>query len=432
MRPVTIIMAFLSAAFPLTIQGGEEEVPLTWEECVGQAREFNPDLKSAEADVEQAAANVGKSRSDLFPQVSGSFSARHSKSSEEDRSESYSYSLTARQLLFDGLQTWYDMASQDQSFIASLYDYDTTSASIRLSLREAFVELLKSQELLGITRGIAERRRQQLDMVQLRYEAGREHKGSLMTARANLSEAEFDVRQAGRDIALARRQLINEIGRPAFIAVKAEGSLEVRSGLPESPDMDALTRTHPSVLAQTAQKEIAQYGVKSAWSSFFPEISGTGSVGRSASEWPPHDEDWSVGVSVSVPVFEGGDRLKQLDYEKASLRAAEEELRSEINDVLYDLESKWKRFQDALEEVEIQRQFLAADEERARISESQYSNGLLSFDNWIIIEDNLVRSKKSYLESKADALRAEAEWEESRGVTLGFSGNSNPILKEKR
>ncbi|HPQ66718.1 MAG TPA: TolC family protein, partial [bacterium] len=65
-----------------------------------------------------------------------------------------------------------------------------------------------------------------------------------------------------------------------------------------------------------------------------------------------------------------------------------------------------------------QYQFLQADEERARISEAQYATGILSFDNWIIIEDNLVRTRKSYLSVKAEALRAAAEWEYRTGLTI--------------
>ncbi|MCW8799239.1 MAG: TolC family protein, partial [Prosthecochloris sp.] len=49
---------------------------------------------------------------------------------------------------------------------------------------------------------------------------------------------------------------------------------------------------------------------------------------------------------------------------------------------------------------------------------AQYSNGLISFDDWVIIEDNLVSSKKSYLNAEAELLLAEAQWMKAKGVTL--------------
>ncbi len=430
--PIVYLSLFMTFISTGPIQGEEEPITLSWRACIEQARKNNPDLMAAEAAVEQSKSSIGRTRSGLLPQVSGSLSARHSKSDGEDRSESYSYSLSARQLIFDGLKSWYDLAASEQQFIVALFSYDTTSSSIRLSLRTAFIELLKAQESIELTRSIAERRKQQLDMVSLRYDAGREHKGSLMTAQANLAEARFDVRQAQREIRLARQQLATEMGYSNFVPIRAEGDLETDIRIEPDVDVRALARRHPSVLARTASKISAEYGLKSAWSEFFPEINGTGSIGRSASDWPPADEDWSVGISLSVPLFQGGNNIEQVYSEKAALREAEEEERSEFNDVLYTLEEKRKNLEDTVEEVAISEQFLAADRERSRISEAQYSHGLLSFDNWIIIEDNLVRSRKAYLEARAAALRARAQWDEARGLTLGFSPDSNPLLRKKR
>ena len=143
---VLLITILPGGSFDLLAEDDEKTEILNWEECVRRTRKNNPDLRSAEAAVEQSAAGIGQSRSSLLPQVSADLSARHSKSDGEDRSESYSYSLSARQLIFDGLQSWYDLATSEQQFIISLFSYDTTSSSIRLSLRSAFIELLKAQE----------------------------------------------------------------------------------------------------------------------------------------------------------------------------------------------------------------------------------------------------------------------------------------------
>jgi hypothetical protein len=56
--------------------------------------------------------------------------------------------------------------------------------------------------------------------------------------------------------------------------------------------------------------------------------------------------------------------------------------------------------------------------ERSKIGEAQYLIGSLSFDNWTILESNLVSAKKSYLEAGAEVLRAEATWIQSIGGAL--------------
>ncbi|MFA5069642.1 MAG: TolC family protein, partial [Candidatus Omnitrophota bacterium] len=59
-------------------------------------------------------------------------------------------------------------------------------------------------------------------------------------------------------------------------------------------------------------------------------------------------------------------------------------------------------------------------EERAKITRSQYSTGLASFNDWIIIEDNLVKAQKAYLDTRADMLIAEAYWIQAIGGTLEY------------
>ena len=68
----------------------------------------------------------------------------------------------------------------------------------------------------------------------------------------------------------------------------------------------------------------------------------------------------------------------------------------------------------------MQKKVLSAAEERARISEAEYSIGLISYDNWIIIENNLVSAKKSFVTAELAALISEANWIQAKGGTLDY------------
>ena len=74
-----------------------------------------------------------------------------------------------------------------------------------------------------------------------------------------------------------------------------------------------------------------------------------------------------------------------------------------------------------MESLKVQKEMLVAAQERADIAETQYSTGFIAFDNWIIIENDLVKAKKTYLESQANALYAEAEWIQAKGETLEYA-----------
>jgi outer membrane protein TolC len=77
--------------------------------------------------------------------------------------------------------------------------------------------------------------------------------------------------------------------------------------------------------------------------------------------------------------------------------------------------------QDAIETVEVQKKQLDAAEERAKIAEAEYATGFISYDNWTIIEDNLVSAKTRYLDAEANALFAEANWVQAKGEVLEYA-----------
>jgi outer membrane protein TolC len=412
---LSLVMSF-NCCF-LNAAGADEA--LTWKECVQEAKKSHPDLISAEAVVNQAQANQAIATSNILPQVSTEVRQSTSRTSTK-RSDTYSYGVTAQQLLFDGLKTPYDIAAAAKNVKSARYNYEVTSADIRLRLRTAFIELLKDQQFVTIAEDIAVRRKQNADLVQLLYDGGREHRGSLLTAQANRAEAEFEVTQAQRTITVAQRQLSKELGRMEVKPIKVTGNFEVINAKRERPNFEALATTNPSLESLLAKKEAAKLSLKSAKAEFFPQVYANAQAGRSDSYWPPDNDEWSVGATLTFPLFEGGRRWANVSKAKAVLSQAQEDERSTRDSLALTLEQTWTNWQNALDNVAVQKNFLQAAEERAKIAQAQYSNGLISFDNWIIIEDDLVRAKKSFLDAQANAFLAEAQWIQARGGTLDY------------
>ena len=68
--------------------------------------------------------------------------------------------------------------------------------------------------------------------------------------------------------------------------------------------------------------------------------------------------------------------------------------------------------------MQVQRKFLQAAQERAKIAQAQYASGLVSFNEWIIIENELVNAQKSFLNVETTALIAQANWAQAKGETI--------------
>jgi len=396
---------------------------LTWDECIVEAAKNNPDLIAAEQQIKQSEASKKITASTLYPQVDASLSATTSRNDtgiSNSSGDTYTYGVTGSQLIFDGLQTINNVKAAGQNIQASKQNYRFTSATVRYNLRSAFVGLLRVQNMLRITQEIFNIRRENLQLITLRYESGLENRGALLTAEANLADAKYQISQAKRQVEVAQRNLIKAMGRQQFSSLKVQGDFQVRDSAKTKPDFESLATNNPSLQQLIAQKNAAEFNLKSTYGAFAPTLSGNASAGKDDVHWSPRNDEWSMGLTLSMPIFEGGLRFAQVSQAKAALNQLRENERSSRDGVVATLEQAWATLQDTMENAKVQKQNLTATEERSRIAQGQYSLGFLSFDNWTIIEDNLVKAKRSYLDSQASALLAEANWIQAKGETLEY------------
>jgi len=412
------LLTLLFFSVPRSLQAAEV---LTWQQCVGEARKAHPDLYSALAAMQQAEADRRITKGQLLPQLSAGLNAAQSGSSEKNIASfsALSWSLNAKQLLYDGRKTSRQVAAYKESEKAAGHNYSAVSADVRFALRSAFTDLLKAQELVGLSGEIAERRKKNVRLIALRYQAGREHIGSLRKAEADLGESEFEVSRAQRGLVLAQSRLASALGRDEHSPIRVKGSFTASDLSAVKPNLALLAKNTPLVRQLEARRKAARYDLDAAKGAFSPELYLTSSIGRSSFDsLPPDEVDWNAGVELSLPIYGGGTGRARVQRAMAVVSQQNAEEKSGYLQVFDTLEESWKNFVDARQYVAVQRKFLDAAVERASIANAQYSNGLVSFDDWVIIEDNLVSAKKQFLDAGADLLIAEAGWIQAKGGGL--------------
>jgi outer membrane protein TolC len=426
-RYLKLIATFLLFFMFAFSQAGAEEI-LTWQDCIKEAAKNHPDLISSQEAVKEYQASKKISASPLLPQIDSSLSGSTANTTTTSSgittrktTDTYSYGVTGTQLLFDGFKTYDNLKAASENVKAAEYNYKFTSSEVRLRLRRAFINLLKAQELLNITQEIYKIRKNDLVLITLSYESGLEHKGALLNAEANLDSAKFEIAQAKRTLEVAQRELIKEMGRSQVSALLVKGDFKVSDAALEKPDFETLANNHPYLGKLIAQKNSASFGIKAAKAEFLPQLSAQAGSNRSSSQWPPENNNWNAGLTLSFPIFEGGLRLAQVARARAQFNQAQANERSAKDELIVALQQSWAELQDAVETVEVQKKFLQAAQERAKIAEAQYSLGMIQFDNWIIIEDDLVRAKKTFLDSQTQTLLAEASWIQAKGDTLEYA-----------
>lgn len=397
---------------------------LTWEDCIKEAAKNHPDLIAAEQEIKQSQAAKRITASALYPQLDSNLDASTQRAASNNAaaaiSDSYNYGLSATQLIFDGKKTINETKAAAENINASKQNFKYTSATVRYRLRSAFVDLLKAQEMLRITQEIYEIRRSNLELIALRYESGLEHNGALLTAQADAADANYGIIQAQRNMEVARMKLTKEMGRPQLLPMAVKGDFEIKDDIKGMPDFAALSANNPSLKQIIAQKNAAEFSLRSTYGDFLPTLSGSAGANKNGTLWEPRGNQWNLGLSLSLPIFEGGLRLAQVDQAKAYLNQLKENERSTRDGIVLSLEQTWAALLDAMQNVEVQKDYLIANQERSKIAQAQYSIGFITFDNWTIIEDNLVKAKKAYLDAQAGMLLAHASWIQAKGETLEY------------
>jgi len=94
---------------------------------------------------------------------------------------------------------------------------------------------------------------------------------------------------------------------------------------------------------------------------------------------------------------------------------AQQDLIKTKNDLRYNLESAYAQLQDTLLAQKVALLSEDAAKLRAEIAGTKYLNGLIGYDEWVIIENDYINSQKSFLSRKRAVLLAEAAWVNSYG-----------------
>ncbi|MBN2754208.1 MAG: TolC family protein [Candidatus Goldbacteria bacterium] len=401
-----VLLSFL--IFPALLQADV----ISWQQCAKNALANSGDLAAAKEKLNKALAAKNSSISNILPSVNAG--AGYSRNAG---GEGYSYSISGSQVIFQGLRNIFSILASDASLMAARAEYDTASALVRHNLKLAYIEVSKQQEAEGITEIIMERRKQQLELVELKYNSGKEHRGAFLNAQASMAQSEADYRQAKDLLVLAKLKLARQMGAELNSDFTVEPQDETFITV-QLPDFKNEAMNTSDIKKYQANLEAAKHRVAIARAQFLPSVSASASYGKSGDTWLPQNENWSLGVNISLPILSGLDKLSSLSQAESDLKTAQIALDDGIKDMEIKLREKFINLQSSADEVNVRKKSASAIEERAQIADAQYQTGLMTFDNWAMIQDDLVNSRKSMLAAAASYHGAYSQWLNTIGRKL--------------
>jgi outer membrane protein len=416
MRKVKLIaVALVAIACAAPVYSTDNTTQLSWNSAVDILLKNNPQSQSAKYTLDVNRSQLRYSKGSLFPQVSASGSYDILGRSIYD--QSYSYSLSASQPLFSPTLT-----SQKRKSFASVKkseaDYNIVKNNLIYGLAYAFAQLSYTQEALKLSEKTLERRKKNVDIINLKYKAGRESKAALLETRATLKNDLWTHENYRKDLLIAKRNLNKILGRSARTKI-------IISQLPQAPnppkDFEHFSNqiiSNPAFASKKSELTIAKETIRQAKSSYLPTASARGNYTWSGYNWPTSIPGWSAGVGISWPLFTSGKNTSSVKSAKASQKRVLAELKNLEDDIYLKAEETFLSWRLAYSYMEVAESSLEAVNSRAWLVNKQYLRGQVSYFEWTSAEDRLINTQKQLLTAKKNISISYAAFLNSLGMSL--------------
>lgn len=389
---------------------------LTFEESVALAAQHNAGLRNAKANLLAAEERARAAYSGFLPQLSGTVSYNDTSGSAISTigsASDYTTGLTLTQNLFAGFQDRARVEQGSANIQSASAALVNSKAQLSRDLKAAYAGLLYAQDNVKLSTDILRRREENVRLVELRFENGRENKGAYLLTRASVAQARLDQLQAQQGLVSAQTQLANITGQ-SLGPTQAASTVPVAAP-PTAPDFGALVQQTPDVLDAAARERLARADVQLARAGFYPTANVSATVARDGETWYPTGDRRSVNASVSIPLFSGGRDYYGVRGALAASDAAKANRESVEGQILVQLTQSYASYVESVERLNVDREFLTATDTRANIARARYQNGLISFDEWDRAENDLIQRQRALLASSRDRVNAEAAWEFAQG-----------------
>lgn len=382
-----IIAAFLS----ILAQQVFAQTPMSLEECIQVALQNNPASNYAKQSELSALEDVRIAKGRYFPDVGFRFGYR--------RWESHAFlpegfvrpgldtigpvnewrtSFKSQYTVFDSGQRSSELNSAKSQYEASQQESLETRNNIIYNVHAAYYDVLAAEDDLELSKTRISRSQDHLRIASDRKEAGDVPQADVTRARVDLSSAELNSVSAEGSLRIALGNLNQAMGRLPQEPLQITHS-EISIPDPATTDvqqsLNNALQKRPEIQAAQKRVEAKQNQIGIYRSEFFPKVRAEAGYGWLDEEFFPTDKDWYVGVSLDVPLLDGGTRRHRVAKSKVEVSREQAQLDQLKLSVQQEVWSAYSRWIEAHQSLETSRSRQAQAEESLRLTKARYEEG---------------------------------------------------------
>lgn len=346
-------------------------------EAMAKAYVNNPDLNAARAGLRAVDESVTIAKSGYRPQVSATATATQTRFDSELLRQPSDFhqgsaGLTITQQIFDGFQTLYDVRASESTVLSNRESLKANEISILLSAAEAYANIVRDQQVVGIRRQNLAFLKEQLKAANARLTVGEGTRTDVSQAEAELAGAKALLATAVSQLRQSEAVYVQVVGgAPRDI----KPALPAKTGMPRTLDQAVAAgfRDNPQIIAAEHAADAAGYRVRQAEGTMLPGVTIQGSVSRNTGDSPNNggidSSTGSITARLQVPLYQGGAEYGQV--RQAKERAGQQ--RIVVDSVRLDVQ---KTVVTAYAQLDAARASIVANKEQIRAA-NQALNGVI-------------------------------------------------------
>lgn len=389
----------------------------TFSDCMNWAIDHSTDVKKALLSILQADQDVGSAKDAWLPTVGFSTNqsfTNYPVSTEGRNSNMYgsSYGVNASWTVWEGNVRKYRLNSakilKEQQQLAS----EDIVKNLTLNILSAYLNILYAQETVVIANQTLEVSTTQTARAKRLMESGRSSKVEYAQIESQMAQDQYNLVQAQGNLASAKMNL------KKILTLGLDYDIEIADISLSESDINALLPTKeqtydnaaawlPGIKSNELSKEVYANDVKIAKAGNLPNIALQGGIGSSynsgGNSWGwqmGHGLNEQVGVSVSVPIYDGNSTKRAVA--KARLNELEYDVNKKqlLDDLSQTIEGLYIDYDNAKAKYTSGKKQLEATSLTADLVNRQFELGLVNPLELLTAHNNLLNAKLELLQSK--------------------------------
>jgi outer membrane protein len=402
--------------------------PYSLAELIDIAELNNPRTHIVWERARQAAERLGIARSAYFPVLSGLAAIADSRVIEPfpEPLATRGYvmvevpavvpEITLDYLLFDFGKREAKVDAAAALKLAAGANFIRANQEVAFRVATTYYKLLTAQERLTAAQETLKTAQTTQDAAEAQLNNGRSTLPDVLNARAETSQAVFDLESADGDEKIARVALTEAIGAEPSPNIMIES--QEKTPLPQTLTMsvdaliDRAIADRPDLMAQASEIRAAEQEVKAAKSEYLPSF-GLTANGAQTSLWPTTDSGklgqaseptWAVQLGVEWRLFDGGARKNSLAIAQSKGREARDEMREKKDEATREVWTAYIGFRTAMRKQQAAQSLLESANSSYSASLDAYKYGVKNLIDVVTAEKQLAQARLSGVAARSELL----------------------------